>query len=180
MDGDNRLALIPPYGGNLVDLVAADGERDELTRCAATLPYVQLTDRNLCDLELLATGGLSPLDRFIGERDYHSVLENMRLADGTLYPIPVLLPIPEMDGIRPGAGLALRNSNNNLLAVMQVEEVFERDPRKEALQVCGTTDEHHPLVAEMRGWGKFAVSGPVKVLARSSTSNRQAACSGIP
>ena len=118
----------------------------------------------MCDLELMAVGALSPLTTFLGKKDYHSVLETMRLADGTLYPIPVTLPVAALDGIQEGKGLAIRHAKNNLIAVMDVEEIYEADPREEALAVCGTLDDEHPLVAEMKSWGRYRLSGPLRVV----------------
>ena len=80
--------LIPPYKGELVNLLVSGEEREELIRKANHLASVQLSPRSLCDIELLATGAFSPLDRFMGEADYDRILEEMRLADGTLFPIP--------------------------------------------------------------------------------------------
>ncbi len=77
-----RVALIPPYGGELVDLLMPEGERTAATAYANQLPSVRLTERAICDLELLAIGAFSPLRRFMGQRDYQSVLDTMRLADG--------------------------------------------------------------------------------------------------
>ena len=81
--------LIKPYGGELVDLLVAEEDRESIMNRAAMLPRIRLTQRNLCDLELLATGGFSPLRKFMGAADYQSVLHSMRLADGTLFPIPI-------------------------------------------------------------------------------------------
>ena len=156
--------LIPPYGGKLVDLVVDDEERDELAAKAKTLPSVQLSPRSVCDLELLATGAFSPLDRFMGKAAYTSVLEEMRLADGTVFPIPVTLPVAETDGVEIGREIALRSPRNELLATLLVEEVFEWDLATEASQVLGSTDPRHPLVAEMARWGRAYVSGSLKVL----------------
>src|SRR4030095_13876598 len=86
--------LISPYGGPLVDLFVDPEECASLAARAARLPSLQLSMRSLCDLELLATGGFSPVDRFMGEADYVRVLREMRLADGTLFSIPITLPIP--------------------------------------------------------------------------------------
>ncbi len=156
--------LISPYGGKLVNLVVHGEERDELVRKANSLPSVQLSPRSLCDLELLATGALSPLDRFMGQADYERVLEEMRLADGTLFPIPVTLPVVQEDGIHLGQEVALRSAKNELIAVMTIEEAFEWDPLVEARHVCGTTDVRHPLVAEMHSWGRTYISGSLKVV----------------
>ncbi|MFU8772743.1 MAG: hypothetical protein ACNA8H_10025 [Anaerolineales bacterium] len=82
-------ALITPYGNKLVNLIVEGEEREELIAKSRNLPSVQISPRSLCDLELLASGAFSPLDRFMGKADYERVLTEMRLRDGTLFPIPV-------------------------------------------------------------------------------------------
>jgi len=160
------LTIVPPYGGKLVNLVVGAEERDELKARAFKLPSLQLNDRCACDLELLATGGFSPLDRFMGQADFERVVREMRLADGTLWPMPITLPVDAEHAadIKPGLELALRDSHNNLLAVMSVEEVYPWDVDATCQGVLGTLDTRHPLVAEMQRWGTFNVSGPMKVL----------------
>ena len=158
--------LIAPCGGELVNLLVTDQERDELVEHAGRLTSIQLTHRSLCDLELLSCGAFSPLDRFMGRADYHSVLEHMRLIGGALFPIPITLPVDESHALRTGQEIALRDLKNNLIAVMAIEEIFEWDLQHEAARVCGTTDVRHPLVAEMHTWGKRYISGPIKVLSR--------------
>lgn len=154
--------LIPPYGGALIDLLEPADSIAELVRHASTLPSITLSERASCDLELLATGAFSPLDRFMGRADFERVVDEMRLADGTLFPIPVTLPVVEAPEI--GREVALRGSDNALLAVMAVEEIFEFDVDGVAARVFGTTDRRHPLVAEMEGWGRFSISGRLRVL----------------
>jgi sulfate adenylyltransferase len=154
--------LISPYGGSLIDLMEPAASAAELARHASTLPSITLSERSSCDLELLATGAFSPLDRFMGKADFERVVEEMRLANGVIFPIPVTLPVaerPELSG-----DVALRGSDNALLAVMTVEEVFEWDVEDVALKVFGTRDRRHPLVAEMEGWGRFNISGRLRVL----------------
>jgi sulfate adenylyltransferase len=159
------MALIDPYKGRLVDLLITDEEeRRDWTARAGDLPSVQLSARSLCDLELLATGAFSPMDRFIGEADYRRVLSEMRLADGTLFPIPITLPVSEDLPVRPGDQVALRSAKNELLAVLTVEERYRWDFDAEARAVFGTTDVQHPVVAEMTLWGRWCVSGPLRVL----------------
>ncbi|MCA1630420.1 MAG: bifunctional sulfate adenylyltransferase/adenylylsulfate kinase [Acidobacteria bacterium] len=131
---------------------------------AGGLTRLQLTPRTLCDLELLATGGFSPLGRFMGRRDYERVLGEMRLADGTVFPVPVTLNIAPDAGVRLDREIALTDEQNNLLALMRVEEIFERSCEEER-SVCGTTDPRHPLVAEMNTWGGLCASGHLRVLA---------------
>jgi sulfate adenylyltransferase len=152
--------LIPPYGGRLVDLI--EPRTSDLFRYAATLPSLQISERSRCDLELLATGAFSPLDRFMSQRDFQSVLDAMRLADGTLFPIPVTLPI-ETD-VPLGQDIVLRGPDNAILAVMTVEEIYDWDVDEVALKVFRTTDRRHPLVAEMDRWGKRNISGRLRVL----------------
>jgi sulfate adenylyltransferase len=156
--------LVPPYGDTLVDLCAPAETLAELKARADTLPSIQLSERSVCDLELLATGAFSPLDRFMGPADYRRVLAEMRLAGGRLFPIPVTLPVEADAPIRLDGEVALRNAKNELLAVMTVDEAFRWDHAEEATQVYGTTDPRHPLVAEMHGWGPVCLSGPLRVL----------------
>jgi len=150
------MGLIPPYGGALVDLF-------EPVQGRADLPSIRLSERSRCDLELLATGGFSPLDRFLSRADYDRVLDEMRLANGALFPIPVTLPVDDDAPIAIGRDVVLRGPRNEILAVMTIEEIFDRRA-DEAQRVLGTSDTRHPLAAEMAGWGRRAVSGPLRVI----------------
>jgi sulfate adenylyltransferase len=156
--------LISPYGGTLVDLLVADERHAELRAWANTLPSIQISERSVCDLELLATGAFSPLERFMSERDYRRVLDEMRLADGTVFPIPVTLPVTPGPEIEIGRSIALRNAMNDLLAVMAIDEMYAWDRDEAAAQVFGSLDPRHPLVAEMTNWGPLNISGPLQVL----------------
>ena len=162
--GESTRELISPYHDKLINLVVDREQHDELAERANNLTSLQLSPRLSCDLELLSTGAFSPLDHFMGKADYNRVLEEMRLANGALFPIPINLPVRDTSSIRLGDEVALRSPNNDLLAVMTVEEVFEWDPVEEAHLVLGTTDVRHPLVAEMDSWGRTYISGPLKVL----------------
>jgi sulfate adenylyltransferase len=156
--------LIPPYGGHLVDLRVPAEELAEARAYASTLPSLQLSPRMVCDLELLATGAFSPLDRFMGEADFRGVLHEMRLADGTLFPMPITLPVAADAGLQVGTDIALRDSMNDLLAIMTVEELYPWDPAELAERVLGSQDPKHPLVHEMARWGRLNASGPLRVL----------------
>lgn len=156
--------LIAPYGDRLVDLIVPAEALNELKAYANRLPSVQLTERAVCDLELLAIGAFSPLDRFMGQADYQSVLDHMRLTDGHLFPIPVTLPVEPGPAVQVGQDIALRNAKNELLAVMTVEEVYGWDLREAAQKAIGTQDLRHPLVAEMHRWGKVNISGRLQVV----------------
>ena len=160
---DNGL-LISPYGGDLVNRVVAPEERDALMEQANQYPTYQISDRNLHDLELLAVGGFSPLDRFMGRADYQRVLTEMRLADGTLFPIPITLTIDKEDLPTREEWITLCDSRNYVIAIMRLEEIFRWNPTREARLVLGTTDSRHPLVAEMERWGDLCISGELKVI----------------
>jgi sulfate adenylyltransferase len=156
--------LIEPYGGRLVDLLESADGRAELKELAGRLPSTQVSERVVCDLELLATGAFSPLDRFLGSEDLDRVLDEMRLASGHLFPIPVTLPVDDDARVEEGKELALRNAKNELLAVVAVEEVYSWDRKRFATGAFGTNDPRHPMVAEIERWGSRFVSGPVRVL----------------
>jgi sulfate adenylyltransferase len=161
-----KTTLITPYGGHLVDLMVPETEQAGLRDYANTLTAIRISERAICDLELLATGGFSPLDRFMSQADHQSVLDEMRLTNGYLFPIPVPLPVDEDDIalIKIGQDIALRSPANELLAIMNVEEIYEWDLNEVALKAFGTLDMRHPMVSEMHSWGKYYLSGPMRVL----------------
>jgi len=159
-----KAKLITPYGGKLVDLVVTGRERDELLARAAKLPSIKITTRNLCDLELIATGGFSPLTTFMGKADYEHVLKEMRLTDGTFWPLPITLTADPKELPTVGDELVLRDANFDVMAVMTLDEVFHWDPETEAALAYGTTDSKHPMVSEMARWNKVCITGPMKVV----------------
>ena len=132
---------------------------------ASQLPSLVLSSRSVCDLEILAVGGFSPLDRFMTKEDHQRVVDEMRLGDGHLFPLPITLPVEPGEAIKLDQEIALRDSNNNLLAVMTIEEIYEWDLEEVAHKVFKTLDLRHPLVAEMHRWGKLNISGQLRVLA---------------
>jgi len=157
-------AMIAPYGGKLVNLLLTGEERARQIEAAHHLPALQISTRALCDLELLATGAFSPLERFMDRADYEHVVHEMRLDSGTLFPIPITLTADPKGLPAVGEQLALRDSTNNLIAVMRLEEVYQWDATVEATHVLRTTDTRHPLVSEMSTWGKVCISGALQVL----------------
>ncbi|HVE57634.1 MAG TPA: bifunctional sulfate adenylyltransferase/adenylylsulfate kinase [Pyrinomonadaceae bacterium] len=156
--------LISPYGGELVDLLVPPENLEELTAYANRLPSIQLTQRNICDLELIATGGFSPLKTFLSRADFEAVSGEMRLQNGLLFPIPVCLPVEHFAALRLDAEIALRDLKNDLLAILTVEEIYEWSRSELAEKIFGTQDFRHPLVAEIEHWGKFNISGKLRVL----------------
>ena len=156
--------LNTPYGGKLVNLLVDDARASEMKSTAQDYPSLTLDDRALCDLELLATGGFSPLTGFMGKADYDRVVSEMRLANGTLWPLPVTLPVKPGDGVEAGKTIALRDVYGNLLAFLHVEEVYPVDKEAEAKGAYGTTDAKHPAVAYLnKGPGHYA-AGRLEVL----------------
>ena len=137
---------------------------DELKAYAGRLPSIQISDRSLCDLQLLACGAFSPLNSFTARQDYQRILGEMRLTSGHIFPVPVTLPVDATPEVRLDHDIALRSSKNELLAILTVEDIYEWDIAETARQVLNTEDPKHPLVAEMQRWGKLNISGRLQVL----------------
>jgi sulfate adenylyltransferase len=156
--------LISPYNGSLVDLIVPEQELGELRAYASELPSLQLSTRSVCDLELLAIGAFTPLRRFMNKADYQQVLEDMRLATGVLFPIPITLPVDQQQPMSLDRDIALRDARNELLAVLTIEDIYEWKLDEVATRVFGTQDPRHPLVAEMHRWGKLSISGHLRVI----------------
>lgn len=148
MENRNELWGIPPHGGVLRDLIVSEEKAKDLKQEAIYLPAWDLTQRQLWDIELLLHGAFSPLDGFMGRADYESVLENMRLADGLLWPIPIILDVPPefAASIAEGDRIALRHPEGMVLAIMTVTDIWEPDRNAEAEAIYGTTNGDHPGV----------------------------------
>ncbi|ODM18459.1 Sulfate adenylyltransferase [Aspergillus cristatus] len=140
-----------PHGGVLKDLLARDAPRNnELSAEAETLPAVVLNERQLCDLELVMNGGFSPLEGFMNEKDWSSVCENVRLADGNLFSMPITLDVSQQtvsdNNLQPGARITLRDFRDDRnLAILTIDDIYRPDKQKEAKLVFGG-DEDHPAV----------------------------------
>ncbi|GAB4442244.1 MAG: bifunctional sulfate adenylyltransferase/adenylylsulfate kinase [Rhodocyclaceae bacterium] len=161
-------ALPPPYGGVLRELLVTPEVAAELKAQSRDWPSWDLDARQLCDLELLATGACSPLSGFLGRKDYDSVVERMRLADGTLWPVPVVLDVGEAfaRGLERGVPLVLRDPEGVPLAVMSVEDVWTPDREREARALYGSTDSRHPGAHRLLGHTRpVYVGGALRVLA---------------
>jgi sulfate adenylyltransferase len=160
--------LIPPHGGKLINLIVSPERAAELKAASRDWPSWDLTSRQHCDLELLMNGAFSPLTGFQGSEDHESILENLRLKDGTVWPIPILLDVtPELaQSLKPGHSvLALRNEEGVLLAALHVEEVWEPDPMRSAEAIFGTRNPEHPGVAHLlHRTNKISVAGRIEGL----------------
>ncbi|HEY7516598.1 MAG TPA: sulfate adenylyltransferase [Vicinamibacteria bacterium] len=158
--------LVPPHGGVLVDRLVGHRDAGSLRDRAAGLPSLVLDSRELADLELIAVGAVSPLTGFLGSADYGSVLERLRLADGTVWPLPLTLAVDDeaREGLAPGVDAALRDASGRLWGTIRVAEVFERDPLEESRHVYRTEDGSHPGVAYLTSRPRWLVGGEVSVL----------------
>ncbi|KAJ3224888.1 Sulfate adenylyltransferase [Chytriomyces hyalinus] len=164
-----------PHGGVLKDLVARDAPNQAALKLAAAgLPSVVLTERNLCDLELILNGGFSPLEGFLNQRDYESVISNMRLADGSLWPMPINLDVSQEQinalGLRHGARLVLRDPiDDAALAILTIEDIYAPDKHREAALVFGDDDLAHPAVHYLHHEIKqFYVGGKLEAIQLSA------------
>ena len=161
---NNNSTLIAPCGGRLIDLTVPDEAFDGLKAYASQLPSIQISPWSVCDLELLASGAFSPLDHFMGREDYQRVLEEMRLVQGHIFPIPLTLPAEASPDLHLDRDIALRNSEYELLGVLTIEEIYPWDRIEFADKVFGTQDLRHPMVAELHRWGSVNISGRLQIM----------------
>ncbi len=140
--------LIRPHGGELKDLYLGAEEADAAKQTARDLMSWDLTPRQSCDIELLLNGAFSPLTGFLNRADYDRVVAEMRLADGTLWPMPITLDVAEAFAaeLKSGDTIALRDEEGVLIALLDIEDIWTPEKADEARGVFGTTDETHPGV----------------------------------
>lgn len=161
-----------PHGGVLKDLIARDApRRQELYNEAEKLPAIVLTERQLCDLELILNGGFSPLEGFLSQKDYDGVVAENRLADGNLFSIPITLDISQETidevGVKAGARIALRDFRDDRnLAIITVEDVYRPDKQKEAKEVFGGDEEHPAVKYLFQTAREFYVGGKLEAIDR--------------
>ncbi len=157
---------IPAHGGVLVDRFAAEGERAELAARARSLKQLPLTVRQISDLELIATGAVSPLTGYMTREEYVSSVRTMHLPSGLPWSAPVALAVDEVfaAGLKEGEEIALTDAGGAVLAVLTAQSIFAYDKAEEARQVYRTEDAAHPGVAALYAQGERLVGGPVTVL----------------
>ena len=139
---------VEAHRGKLLDLYVSGDELDREKENARSNPSWDLTKRQLCDIELLLNGAFSPLDGFISQKDYLSILTDMRLADGILWPMPINLDVSQAfaDSVRLGEQITLRDQEGVVIANMEVTDCWKADKEQEALAVFGVNDDSHPGV----------------------------------
>lgn len=154
-----------PHGGKLLPLLAAEAERAALADKAASLPGITVSERTMADLELLGNGGYSPLQGFLCEADYHRVVKECRLADGTVWPFPICLPVGDDLGAAVGDQVALNSPvDGKAIAILTIKEIYSYDVKVEAENVYKTTDEAHPGVAAIYAQESNYAGGTVTVI----------------
>jgi len=164
--------MIAPHGNTLVQLILKGKERDEWLRRVQELPAIPLSPFALSELDNIACGLYSPLDGFMTFEAYQSVIEQMRLPDGTVWPIPIVLPV-EGDLARSlgvGEWVALQGAEGHCFGVMKVEDIFARATDREAQAVYRTTDKGHPGVARLYNQPQSLVGGEIRLLSRAPVS----------
>ena len=140
--------LVAPHGGTLVKFSVDQKKAQQLKEESRNWVSWNLTPRQFCDLELIFNGGFSPLNSFLSRGDYEGVCQNMRLADGTIWPIPIMLDVSEETAkqLKIGSTLALRDFEGVMIAAIHVEELWRPDHLAEAQQVFGSSNPEHPGV----------------------------------
>ncbi|EPR40016.1 MULTISPECIES: bifunctional sulfate adenylyltransferase/adenylylsulfate kinase [Desulfococcus] len=156
-----------PYGGELVNLLVDDERIELLKKIAGKLTELTLTDRQMCDVELLATGAFSPLRGFMVQSEYASVLDRMQLQNGLVWPLPICLDVNDLAArtLEAGQSVALRDAEGFLLAVMHIEDIFPAEKEKEAEKIYGTRDPAHPGVDHlMNACGDTYIGGRIEAI----------------
>ncbi len=162
-------SLITPHGGSLVNRIVPDSDADALRTEAASLPSIDLSTKQSCDLEMIGIGAFSPLIGFMGKADFESVCDSMTLTSGDVWPIPILLAVDKASAPKVGEKIALNalaptTGKRVLQAIMTVEEVFEHDKAHEIPAVFRTEDSAHPGVKQVQQEGDVCLAGPVQVV----------------
>ncbi len=158
---------IAPHGGQLINRVLEGGALQEARAVAQAAPRITLNDVGLADLELIATGVYSPLTGFLGSADHKRVISELKLADGTLWSIPITLAVSEAQAaeLREGELVALHDADGRLVGLLELREKYRVDVRREAELVYRTTDEAHPGVARLYAQGPVILAGEIWQLA---------------
>lgn len=167
------MSVIAAHGGKLINRVVTGSDREKLLEKASGLPKITLNSREMSDLDMIACGALSPLEGFMGQKDYESVVEKMRLANGLPWTIPVNLTVKKENEAQyaVGAEVALLDPQGTVLAIINIEEKYSPNKKNEALKVYKTEEEAHPGVAAMYAQGDVYLAGKVQVLNRVKYEN---------
>jgi sulfate adenylyltransferase len=167
--------LISPHGGELKPLLLKGEELKETLKKARTLPQVRMTTRERDDLIMMGIGAFSPLNRFMTKTDWQGVCNEMKMANGIFWPIPITFSVTKevAKSLKEGQEIALTDrENDELLGLMVIEEKYKIDKTYECKQVFKTDDIQHPGVSKVMAQGEVNLAGPVKVLSESDYPKR--------
>ncbi len=164
----NNRQGIAPHGGHLVNRIATPEQKQEFLSKADFLPRVQLDERAVSDLHMIAIGGFSPLTGFMNQQDYNHVVSDMRLANGVAWAIPVTLSVSETEAaaLQSGSLVRLDDTTGRYIGVLQLTQKYSYDKRREAVNVYRTDEEKHPGVNVVYNQGAINLAGDVWLLER--------------
>lgn len=160
--------MIKPHGGKLVNRIVIGEEREELLKKARNLPKLVLDRRELSEAENIGSGLYSPLEGFMTEDDYRSVIEGMRLNNGTVWPLPVVFGVDKSraSDFHIGSELVLADFDGKIYGILHLEDKYQVDVKKEAMLVYKTRDDAHPGVAKLYQRGEVLLGGKISILNR--------------
>ncbi|MCK5455337.1 MAG: sulfate adenylyltransferase, partial [Calditrichia bacterium] len=155
--------MIDPHGGKLVNLYVNEAEQEQYREEVAQLPQVILDDKNISDLEMIASGAMSPLTGFMTQQDYRSVVDTMHLKSGIVWSLPITLAVKKdiIGKIEKSDEVCLLDHNQNPLAILKLEEIYQYDKKIEAEKVFRTDDADHPGVNYVYQQGEYYIGGPI-------------------
>ncbi|MBD1218483.1 MAG: sulfate adenylyltransferase [Aphanizomenon flos-aquae Clear-A1] len=161
---------IVPHGGELINRVASSAQREIFLSKADFLPRVELDERAVSDLEMIAIGGFSPLQGFMNQDDYNRVVTEMRLANGIVWSIPITLSVTEAVAtpLEEGGLVRLNNSRGEFIGVLELTQKYTYDKQQEAINVYRTDDAKHPGVQVVYNQGSINLAGDIWLLQRDS------------
>jgi sulfate adenylyltransferase len=160
--------MIPPHGGSLINRIVEPEHKEKFLKKSKELKSILINQWTLSDLELIATGAFSPLKGFMGEKDYRSVLMNMRLSDGNIWTIPITLSVTtdEAEKLEIGQDIGLKGMDGVLYGVLKLEEKYKYNKQEEMEYIYGTTDINHPGAQSITQKGEIYLAGPILLLKR--------------
>jgi sulfate adenylyltransferase len=163
------MLMIQPHGGELVDRFVKKENKEEILARVEEMPAISLSNRQLTEAENIAIGLYSPLEGFMVEKDYNNVVENMRLAEGTVWTIPIVLGVvrEKAQGLEVGQEIALTDNEGQIYGLLNLEEKYTVDKKQEAVNVYGTDEEEHPGVAQVYRRGEVLLGGKINMLKRN-------------
>lgn len=163
--------MIQPHGGKLIERVLKGAKKDKAMEKARRLPRLKLDSESVSDVENIATGVYSPLEGFLGEKDFRNVLNQMRLADDLPWTVPIVLDVGKAtaEGFKPGSEVLLVSEEDRPVAILNLEEKYGYDKAEFAQKVFGTTDRTHPGVAKVMGMKDVLLAGTIDLIELAPT-----------